>query len=126
MEVCQRALEKSSTETTEYEAVGINVGKKLEKMKSSQAIYAESLINIILSKGLLNQLIPNKVISENPQNNTVVGMNICFSNPSLSCSTSNYSTVDSHIQLSPTAGNSQSNAAQFYEESQSLLNLEQL
>jgi hypothetical protein len=31
MEVCQRALEKSSTETTEYEAVGINVGKKFGK-----------------------------------------------------------------------------------------------
>jgi len=95
----------------------------LEKINSSQAIYAESLINIILSKGLLNQLTPNTVISENPQNNTFARMNICFSNPSSSCSTSNYSTVDSHIQLSPTAGNSQSNTAQFYEESQSLLNL---
>jgi hypothetical protein len=74
----------------------------------------------------LNQLTPNTVISENQQNNTFAGMNSCFSNPSPSCSTSNYSTVDSHIQLSPTAGNSQSNTAQFCEQSQSLLNLEQL
>jgi len=96
MEVCQRVIEKISTETTEYEAVGINVGKKLEKMNSSQAIYAESLINIILSKSLLNQLTPNTVISENPQNSTFAGMNICFSKPSSSCSTSDYSTVDSN------------------------------
>lgn len=126
MEVCQRALEKSSTETTEYEAVGINVEKKLENINSSQAVYAESLINIILSKGLLNQLTPNTIISENTQNNTFAGMNIYFSSPSSSSSTSNYSPVDSHIQLSPTAGNSQSSTAQFYEENQSLLKLQQL
>jgi spore maturation protein SpmA len=126
MEVCKQALENSSTETTEYEAVGINVGKKLEKMNSSQAIYAESLINIILRNGLLNQLTPSTVISENQQNNTFAEMNTCCSYPSPSCSTSNYSTVDSHIQLSPTADNSQINTAQFYEQSQSLLNLEQL
>ena len=126
MEVCQRALEKSSTETTEYEAVGINAEKKLEDIHSSQAVYAESLINIILSKGLLNQLTPNTILSENTQNNTFAGMNIYFSSPSSSSSTSNYSPVDSHIQLSPTAGNSQSSTAQFYEENHSLLKLQQL
>lgn len=62
MEACKRALEK--TETSEYEAVGINVSKKLEKMDSVQAIYAERLINEILSKGLLNQITPNTSIME--------------------------------------------------------------
>lgn len=124
MKVCQRALEMSSSETTEYEAVGINVGKKLEKMNTTQAIYAESLINIILSKGLLNQLTPNTVITENLQTNTFVGMNTYYSNGSSTSSTSNHSPVEPHIQSSPTADYSQSgNIAQFYERSQSFFNM---
>lgn len=74
MEVCKRALEK--TETSEYEAVGINVFKKLEKMDRAQAIYAESLINVILRKGLLNQLTPNTAIMES------AAMSLTTSSPS--------------------------------------------
>ena len=87
--------------------------------------YAESLINIILNKGLLNQLTPNTVITENLQNNTLVGMNTYYSNPISTSSTSNYSPVEPHIQTSPTAGNSQSgNIAQFYENTQSFFNMQ--
>lgn len=77
MQVCQRALQSSSADTSEYEAVGINVGKKLEKMTGTQAIYAEALINNILSMGLLNKLTENTFISEKPQiyNNFIYNYN---------------------------------------------------
>lgn len=50
---CQKALKQSTNQTTEYEAVGINVAKKLDKMDNTQAICAETLINLVLQKGLL-------------------------------------------------------------------------
>lgn len=41
---------------TEHEAVGINVAKKLAKMNATQAIYAESIINNVLRRGLQQKL----------------------------------------------------------------------
>ncbi|KOB64786.1 Uncharacterized protein OBRU01_23679 [Operophtera brumata] len=41
---------------SEYDAVGINVAKKLAKMDPNQAIYAESIINNVLRKGLQKRL----------------------------------------------------------------------
>lgn len=43
-------------DVSEYNAIGIIVAKKLQKMDSTQAIYAESLINSILRRGLLYKL----------------------------------------------------------------------
>ena len=37
----------------------MNVGKKLARMDPVQAIYAESLVNEVLRKGLLGQLTAN-------------------------------------------------------------------
>lgn len=82
MQVCKRALETSNIEPTEYEIVGMNVGKKLAKMTSSQAIFAETLINLILTKGLLNQLTANTVISENREFYNIMNSNNISSNSS--------------------------------------------
>ena len=43
MKVCSHALAGSSTDVQEYEAAGINVAKKLQKMDTLQAIYAETI-----------------------------------------------------------------------------------
>ncbi|KAJ8967752.1 hypothetical protein NQ314_002633 [Rhamnusium bicolor] len=67
MQVCQHVLENTNTEINEFDAVGISVGKKLQRMDSIQAIYAESLINKVLSKGLLNHLSENIDVCEKVQ-----------------------------------------------------------
>lgn len=72
MQVCKRALETSNVEPTEYEIVGMNVAKKLAKMNSSQAIFAETLINFILTKGLFNELTANTIISEKQEFNNML------------------------------------------------------
>jgi hypothetical protein len=119
MKVCQHALEKSTSETTEYEAVGINVGKKLEKMEKSQAIYAESLINIILSKGLLQQLTLNTIVCETSQKDNVPTFSNHYSPSSSSNSTEIYPPPNY------AADNLQNNnVAKFYEESSAFLNLQ--
>ncbi|KAJ8981612.1 hypothetical protein NQ317_011894 [Molorchus minor] len=65
MELCQHALGKTNVEPTEHELVGITIGKKLKRMDPIQAIYAEQLINKILTKGLLRTLTENTDIHEN-------------------------------------------------------------
>lgn len=83
MQVCKRALETSNIEPTEYEIVRMNVGKKLAKMTSSQAIFAETLINLILTKGLLNQLTANTVICENREFYNIMNSNNISCNSSI-------------------------------------------
>lgn len=61
---CTETLKSSNRELTEFDAVGINVGKKLAKMDVVQAIYAESLISEVLRKGLLKQLSPQTNLSD--------------------------------------------------------------
>lgn len=48
--------QKSVTDLTEFDAAGVSVAKKLQRMPPSQAIYAESLINQVLARGLFNNL----------------------------------------------------------------------
>lgn len=60
---CTQALSQN-TEINEYDAIGINVAAKLKKMENKQSIYADLLINKILSKGLLGLLTPNTDIYE--------------------------------------------------------------
>ena len=55
LDICIKAL-KATSQLSEFDAVGINVGKKLAKMDAIQALYAESLINDVLRKGVLKQL----------------------------------------------------------------------
>lgn len=59
--------EFSMNSVSEYEATGINVTRKLEKMNSIQAIYAESLINSVLRNGLLNKLTEDTTLFEGPR-----------------------------------------------------------
>jgi hypothetical protein len=63
MRACTNALESGKAnqinDIEEHEATGISVGKKLQRMDPLQAIYAESLINAVLKRGLLKSLGPN-------------------------------------------------------------------
>lgn len=49
--ICTQALTKD--DVTEYDAIGINVASKLKRMNQTQSIYADLLINKILTQGLL-------------------------------------------------------------------------
>jgi len=44
---------------SEFDAVGISVAKRLQRMDPEQAMYAEEIINKVLRKGLLNKLSEN-------------------------------------------------------------------
>ncbi|XP_047997488.1 uncharacterized protein LOC125235097 [Leguminivora glycinivorella] len=79
MKVCTEALKRK--EITEFEGIGISVAKKLEKMNSLQALYAESLIHSVLRKGLLNRLTEETDICDKQCNR-----NVQFSRPSPSTS----------------------------------------
>ncbi|XP_047517415.1 uncharacterized protein LOC125057666 [Pieris napi] len=46
--VCTEALQKNSRQMTEYEALGVTISKKFEKMDKVQALYAESFIHTII------------------------------------------------------------------------------
>lgn len=63
MKACTQALSQS-TEISEYDAIGINVAAKLKKMENKQRIYADLLINKILSNGLLGTLTSRTDINE--------------------------------------------------------------
>lgn len=56
MKACTKSLSAPVQQITEFEATGINVAKKLQRMNQIQALYAEGLINKILQKGILNNL----------------------------------------------------------------------
>lgn len=64
MNACTTALNKD-VEITEYDAIGINVAKKLKKMDQHQCIYADMLISRILGRGLLNTLTAQTDLFEN-------------------------------------------------------------
>lgn len=83
MEMCHLVLDNNNV-TTEYEAVGINVAKKLEKMELSQAIYAEMLINNILAKGIFNQLNSSTIVHELPQQSNTLSNSYIVTTPTSS------------------------------------------
>lgn len=56
MKACTKSLSAPVQQIPEFEATGINVAKKLQRMNQIQALYAEGLINKILQKGILNNL----------------------------------------------------------------------
>ncbi|XP_014288764.1 uncharacterized protein [Halyomorpha halys] len=56
VEMCSTTLGTKCEGISEFDAVGINIAKKLAKMDPMQAVFAESLISVILRKGLLEQL----------------------------------------------------------------------
>ncbi|CAI6370277.1 unnamed protein product [Macrosiphum euphorbiae] len=62
LKVCTKAL--TTNYITEYDAIGINVASKLKRMKQTQYIYSESLINKVLTQGLLETLTSESDICE--------------------------------------------------------------
>lgn len=68
LKACTQALNQSA-EINEYDAIGINVAAKLKKMENKQSIYADLLINKILSKGLLGSLTPKTDVYESEGTN---------------------------------------------------------
>jgi len=62
LKVCTKAL--TTNDITEYDAIGINVASKLKRMNETQYIYAESLINKVLTQGLLGTLTSESDICE--------------------------------------------------------------
>lgn len=91
MKACTQALSKS-TEISEHDAIGINVAAKLKKMENKQSIYADLLINKILSKGLLGTLNSKTDIYE-PVETNIRNDEMYFSN----LQNSTPETVVSHI-----------------------------
>ncbi|XP_069692676.1 uncharacterized protein [Periplaneta americana] len=65
MKACTSTTKISPTEISEFEAIGVNVTKKLQRMDPVQALHAECLIQEVLRKGLLRSLSENTIISEN-------------------------------------------------------------
>lgn len=59
------AMLKEKANINEFEALGINLAKKLERMSSMQAIYAETLIHNVLRMGILNELNANMDVCNN-------------------------------------------------------------
>ncbi|KAJ8722591.1 hypothetical protein PYW07_003771 [Mythimna separata] len=55
-EVTADPLRANAESLSDFYIAGMNVAKKLAKMDPLQAIYAESLVNNVLTKGLLNKL----------------------------------------------------------------------
>lgn len=87
----------------------MNDAKKLAKMKSSQAIFAETLINSILTKSLLNQLTANTVISEKQE----------FYNILNNCNTSSTSSTPTTGFFSPNSAEQNFSAEYSHDDSNS-------
>ena len=65
---CTEALQApsiSKVDISEFEAIGIKVGKQLQRMDTEQAIYAESIITAVLRRGLLKSLKPRTDLCDN-------------------------------------------------------------
>lgn len=66
MKVCTAALKTQNvTDVSECEAIGITVTKKLGRMEPIQMVYAESIINTVLRRGLLNTLTDDTNVCDN-------------------------------------------------------------
>ncbi|CAG4961431.1 unnamed protein product [Colias eurytheme] len=63
--VCSDTIISSNKELSEFDVAGINMAKKLAKMDPLQAIYAESIINNVLRRGLLKKLTDDTDICDN-------------------------------------------------------------
>jgi len=69
---CTATLQANNQPMTEYDAVSVNISKKLAKMEAHQAIFAESLIGSILRRGLLNKLTEDTDLCDNNCSKTVI------------------------------------------------------
>lgn len=66
MKVCTAALKTQNvTDVSECEAIGITMTKKLGRMDPIQMVYAESVINTVLRRGLLNTLTVDTNVCDN-------------------------------------------------------------
>ncbi|XP_076678752.1 uncharacterized protein LOC143374481 [Andrena cerasifolii] len=88
---CTDALKAPSTskvDISEFEAIGIKVGKQLQRMETDQAIYAKSIITAVLRRGLFKSLNPHTDLCDN--NCNVIAM----ANSSGSTAGSNSSNIE--------------------------------
>lgn len=72
LERASKRPKKSDRDRKEYDAVGYAMSKKLLRMDSMQAIYAESLINKVLEMGLLEELSSSSNIESVPWRREVI------------------------------------------------------
>lgn len=79
MKACTQALNQN-TELSEYDAIGVNIAAKLKRMESKQSIYADFLINKILTKGLLGTLNSSIDIYDPVKNTTQNNDDIYYTN----------------------------------------------
>lgn len=79
MRTCSEALrEPGKPAQTEWEVVGLNVAKKLQRMNGNQQLLAETLINKVLMMGLYNELTRSTDIFNPPQPTNYSSGNIHF------------------------------------------------
>lgn len=100
MSACTAALNKN-VEITEYDAVGINIAKKLEKMDQHQRIYADMLTSRILGRGLLNTLTAKTDLFENRPYHGNIPMQQPISINTLSPIESSKSSISSDYHADP-------------------------
>ena len=86
----------------EWEAVGVNVFKKLQRMEPHQALYAESLITKVLRLGLLQSLTPETDVGMRPQ----YVQDFAPSVSSLCNSLENHVTTPMYVNTHQSVGNS--------------------
>lgn len=87
----------------EWEAVGVNVFKKLQRMDPHQALYAESLITKVLRLGLLQSLTPETDVGLRPQQYV---QDFAPSVSSLCNSLENHATTPMYVNTHQSVGNS--------------------
>lgn len=87
----------------EWEAVGVNVFKKLQRMDPHQALYAESLITKVLRLGLLQSLTPETDVGLRPQQYV---QDFAPSVSSLCNSLENHGTTPMYVNTHQSVGNS--------------------
>lgn len=63
MEFCKKQLQ-TNNDIEEYDAVAISWTKKLKRMDTTQAIFAETLFNKVFNKGLFKRLTDRVTLSE--------------------------------------------------------------
>ncbi|KAG5890009.1 hypothetical protein JTB14_032631 [Gonioctena quinquepunctata] len=70
------ALSAKSTIIEEFQAVGMNVSAKLQKMKPTQQVYAEFFIQKVLTWGALEKLTENTDLINSPNENPSIASGI--------------------------------------------------
>lgn len=98
LKICSEAL--SIDDIDEYDAISINVASKLKSMDPTQSIYADLLINKVLTQGLLGNLTSEfdvcKTVEQNFENQNLSQLSMLSNYPyNYNRPTSNSTTLSS-------------------------------